>query len=157
VRRHGAPNAKNAYQQAAQIVMDWLERGWHRELRVRWDQRLRRLGGTNQVTRDSGLLVPAVHPETVTLAGLLASPWWRSHLQHDRGAASGPFLMEAGRRLGIRYPAMSWHDPLVAWTNDHLADRVEDQAAEDDPLMPLLHLPDALVLAERRDRFPQPV
>jgi hypothetical protein len=157
VRRHGALNAKHAHQHAMQIVMDWLERGWHRELRARWDQRLRRLGATNQVTRDSGLLVPAVHPETVTLAGLLASPWWRSQLQHDRSAASGPFLAEAGRRLDIRYFAMSWRDPLVAWTNDRLVDRIEDQAAGDDPLTPLLHLPAPLILAERRDRFSQTV
>jgi len=128
----------------------------HSEFRARWDQRLRRLGATNQVTRDSGLLVPAVHPETVTLAGLLISSWWRSQLQHDRSGASGPFVMEAGRRLDIRYPAVSWHDRLVAWTN-HLVDPVEDQPAEDDPLTPLLHLPAALVLAERRDRFSQTV
>jgi hypothetical protein len=111
VRRHHAPGARHAYQQAQQIVLDWLERGWHRELRARWDQRLHRLGATNQVTRDNDLLVPAVHPEAVALAGLLVSPWWRSRLLHDSRTSSWPFLLEAGRRLGLRcYPAMSWSD-----------------------------------------------
>jgi hypothetical protein len=146
-RRYGPDPARRVYQRAERIVRDWLLSRWHVDLRIRWDQRRRSLGLSEQVIDDAELLL-VTYPEAVTLAGLLASPYWLSKVGSRRRDSWKPFLDEAGRRLGISYRShIGASDPLAGWILGRR--QRESRRRPPDPLE-LAGLPESLVMALRR-------
>jgi TniQ/Domain of unknown function (DUF5655) len=137
-RRLGDFRVESAYPVALHITLRWAERadfGQHR------DRRLRVLGIDPDRFRLAAHLPAmraAVYPDTVTLAGLLASPHWLGvaasldHGDHQR------FYAEVARRLRLPdyQPTTGW-DPLARWV-----DRDAPQHFREAP--PPRHQPDLL-------------
>jgi len=154
VRRCGSQAAQRAYERAENVVMDWLDGGWHWRLQQRWDQRMSRLGAS-ELARDSELLMIAIYPEAVTLAGLLATQAWRSSVDLNNRRTWAPLLTEAKRRFGLSHYSVSMRDPLIRWLRSEHPHRWHggedaDGRPQDDPDLDRLGLPASLIAAERR-------
>jgi hypothetical protein len=143
-RRYGPDSARHVYEQAERIVRHWLLSRWHVDLQIRWDQRRRSFGLSEQVIDDAELLL-VTYPEAVALAGLLASPYWLSQLGRRRRDTWKPFLDEAGRRLDISYPGhVGASDPLAGWI---LGRTQRDRRRRSPDPLELAGLPESLIFA----------
>jgi len=116
----GERRTEEAFQVALHITQRWAERrdfGHHR------DQRLCMLGYDPDrfwLAAWHPAILAATYPDTVTLTGLLASPYWLAvaaspaHIDHQR------FYAEVARRLDLPdyQPCTGW-DPLARWIDRH--------------------------------------
>jgi hypothetical protein len=104
-RRHDEATLNTALTQARNLIGDWLDAADQRHLQQRWTQRLNQLRNDPAADpyRPSHYRIElATYPETVLLAGLLASPPARTVL-HKREAE--PLAASALRAIGLSAPA----------------------------------------------------
>lgn len=124
VRRHGPERSLDAFNDALHIQLRWAQRGEYGRPR---DRRLDLLADQKQrfISLDEDLFRAAIYPETVALAGLLVSPYWRHRLATASPLDPQPtrqFEAEAGRRIGYpHYQRFYAVDPLGRWI-DNLRD-----------------------------------
>ncbi|MEV0134550.1 TniQ family protein [Dactylosporangium sp. NPDC050688] len=119
IRRHGRAEVAAAYDEAAHITLRWTEQGYWAAARIgRLDTAT---GHSNvRVNPNDPLLRLINYPETVSLAGILVSPYWR-HLAAEAfpltvSAEGSRFAEEVRRRTGIEdYEFMGPRDPLQQW------------------------------------------
>ncbi|MET7903914.1 helicase associated domain-containing protein [Streptomyces sp. NPDC005355] len=119
-------NAADAYTVAQAVIATWWNAAWPQE--TVWAQRLDALARANPGTKISPHAPrdAVTYPDTVTLAGLLASPFWQRQILADAGshrphvpADTPSFTHELARRLRRPWLASMLADsdsgPLTAW------------------------------------------
>jgi hypothetical protein len=68
----------------------------------------------------STVVQASIYPDSVDLASLLASDFWRSMALSGRPDDLDRFCLEAGRRLGQNLEIRRFHDPLNQWIEHQL-------------------------------------
>jgi hypothetical protein len=128
--RLGDRRVESTYHIALHITLRWAERedyGQHR------NRRLRELGfdpdGFSLASHHPAVRA-AIHPDTVTLTGLLVSPHWLrvaaslDHADHQR------FYDEAARRLNLpAYQPYTGWDPLARWIDRNASQQFRESAS----------------------------
>ena len=113
LREHGPLRAHRAFQDALEVTLEWVRRGWWGRHR---DRRLWQLSAGSVVLIRDPVLHAALYPETVRLACILASPYWVRVAVSAGQGDQGRFYAEVARRLDLsEYSPRSIGDPLARW------------------------------------------
>lgn len=114
LHRHGRDAGRTALFWATHISDRWTERGDWDQHRLRRQQRY--LTAFPHHVDATDTLAPMLnYPETVTLAGLLASEHWSTLASSRRRQDRNRFDAEVARRLHIPYRSDAVGEPLVDW------------------------------------------
>jgi TniQ len=113
VQRRGNQLATTSWMHAQGIVRSWWGGHWHPELHRRWDARLHELGLFGGPVPGQPLRA-ILYPETVALAGLVASTSWDARLRAGR-ATAWDFYGLVADRLALDPQRPTTADPLLTW------------------------------------------
>jgi integrase len=129
VRRDvGVGHVELAHAAATGIVLGWVFKDWHPRLHAVWDDRLDRLGVTQPVISQRGMLAAMIYPEVVALTGVLVQPAWIAG--RGTGPAAWSRLRSAvAHRLPVELSSFDGRDPLTDWLRTPLGGDAPTQSA----------------------------
>jgi hypothetical protein len=116
-RCRGRQTTADAFAEAAHITALWAHHGFHRDRRIPLIRAFPdRAPLTGKLQPGDPIMPIVTYPETVDLAGVLATPRWRHPVAPASKNELRQFQRDIDQHVGIEYhPEDSLYDPLFGW------------------------------------------